>query len=107
MSEASAWGEVDFTCLDEKLIHIPSAAAKITSSAPAVLRIRLSQRFRYGYLREGLTGGSGVRDLRPRGEIDQIERQGKLALRPIRHGASGAIALVGLKLGGRRVELPV
>jgi hypothetical protein len=26
LSEASAWGAVDFTCLDEKLIHIPSAA---------------------------------------------------------------------------------
>ena len=42
VSEASA-GAVDFTCLDEKLIHVPSAAAKITSSAMlAVLRIRPS-----------------------------------------------------------------
>ena len=43
LSEASAWGAADFTCLDEKLIHIPSAAAEITSSAMlAVLRIRPS-----------------------------------------------------------------
>src|SRR6516162_10042639 len=54
VSEASAWGAVDFTSLDEKVIHIPSAAAKITSSAMlAVLRIRPSWRFRYGYSRPG------------------------------------------------------
>src|SRR6516162_1961739 len=73
VSEASAWGAVDFTSLDEKVIHIPSAAAKITSSAMlAVLRIRSSWRFRYGYSRPGKSSFPD-RGERPRHTIRIVE----------------------------------
>ena len=88
---ASAGAEFDFTWLDEKLTHIPSAAAKTTSSAmPAILRIQPSYPIRLavrddlrsrlihsGDLHEGAPALGGSRGCLRRGSVMQRPPCGK------------------------------